>query len=56
MSFSVRNGRVELHAMRSPLDQSFRAVPALSPRRSWKEIERLAAEERAERAGRDGLE
>ena len=56
VSFSVRNGQVEVHAVRPPLDESFQAIPALSPRRSWKEIERLAAEEQAERVGGEGLE
>jgi AbrB family looped-hinge helix DNA binding protein len=56
VSFSVRNGKVELRAVRSPLEESFQAIPALAPRRSWKEIERLAAQEQAERVAREGLE
>jgi AbrB family looped-hinge helix DNA binding protein len=56
VSFSVRDGDVVLRAVRSPLDQSFRAIPALSPHRTWKEIKRLAAEDRAERLAREGLE
>jgi AbrB family looped-hinge helix DNA binding protein len=56
VAFSVQNGKVELRAVRAPIERSFQAIPALSPRRSWKEIERLAAEEQAERVAREGLE
>jgi AbrB family looped-hinge helix DNA binding protein len=49
-------GKVELRAVWSPIERSFQAIPALSPRRSWKEIKRLAAEEQAERVAAEGLE
>jgi AbrB family looped-hinge helix DNA binding protein len=56
VSFSIQNGKVELRAVRSPLEESFQAIPALSPRRTWREIETSAAEEQAERVAREGLE
>jgi AbrB family looped-hinge helix DNA binding protein len=56
VAFSVQNGKVELRAVRSPFEGSFQAILALSPPRSWKETERLAAEEQAERSARAGLE
>jgi AbrB family looped-hinge helix DNA binding protein len=39
----------------SPLEESYQAIPALEPPRSWKEIEASAADEHAEHAAREGL-
>src|SRR5947208_10583632 len=55
VSFQLKGRKVEIVPAPSPLERSYQAIPALKPPRSWKEIERLAAEESAEAAAREGL-
>ncbi|MFN0071255.1 MAG: AbrB/MazE/SpoVT family DNA-binding domain-containing protein [Chloroflexota bacterium] len=47
---------VKVRRLGSPVDATYQAVPALTPPRSWKEIERTAHEDAADAAVRDGLE
>jgi AbrB family looped-hinge helix DNA binding protein len=47
VAFRLEGNEVKLAAARSPLEESYQAVPALQPPRSWKEVETLVAEERA---------
>lgn len=55
VAFRVENGRVEITPAASPLEESYMAIPALTPPRSWKEIEQLVAEEQAEAIAKEGL-
>ena len=56
VAFRLENGKVEIRLAPSPLQDSYQAIPALTPRRSWKEIEALAGEEVALAASQEGLE
>ena len=56
VAFRLEGDQVKIAPARSPLDESYQAIPALKPGRSWKEIERLAAEEHAQEAAREGLQ
>ena len=51
----LEHGKIEITRAPSPQD-SYQAVPALKPPRSWKEIEALVGEEIARDAAREGLE
>ena len=55
VAFKVTDGKVELAPTASPLTESYMAIPALAPARSWKEIEQLVAEEHAAEVAREGL-
>jgi bifunctional DNA-binding transcriptional regulator/antitoxin component of YhaV-PrlF toxin-antitoxin module len=55
IAFRLEGGRVEIAPYPSP-QASYHAVPAVEPRRSWKEIEALVREEIADNAAREGLE
>lgn len=55
VAFRLEQGKVELTPARSPLEESYQAIPALKPPRSWQEIEALVGEELAQRAAREGL-
>ena len=54
VAFRVEGKRVELTPARTPLDESYMAVPALRRRRSWKEIEAAIAGEQASRVASEG--
>ncbi|MBI3976636.1 MAG: AbrB/MazE/SpoVT family DNA-binding domain-containing protein [Chloroflexi bacterium] len=56
VAFRLEQGKVEMTLASSPLQESYQAIPALKPRRTWEEIEALVAEEIADRAAREGLE
>jgi AbrB family looped-hinge helix DNA binding protein len=47
VAFRLVKGKVEITPAPSPLDESYQAIPALKPARTWNEIEALAAEESA---------
>ena len=51
----LEKGKVEITPASSPLDESYQAIPALKPARSWKEIEALVAEESARTTSEEGL-
>ncbi|MBI2323121.1 MAG: AbrB/MazE/SpoVT family DNA-binding domain-containing protein [Chloroflexi bacterium] len=55
VAFRLERGKVEITTVPSPLQESYQAIPALEPPRSWQEIEALVAEERAQDAAREGL-
>jgi AbrB family looped-hinge helix DNA binding protein len=55
VAFHLEGSRVTIAPARSPLDESYQAIPALKPARSWKEIERVVSEERAREAAGEGL-
>jgi AbrB family looped-hinge helix DNA binding protein len=55
VAFRVEQGKVEI-AHAPSLQESYQAIPALRPRRSWKEIEALVSEETADQTAREGLE
>ena len=54
--FRLDRGKVEITPVQSPLQDSFQAIPALVPPRSWKEIEAAVVDEIASDAAREGLE
>ncbi len=56
VAFRLEKGKVEIWPAPSPLQDSYQAIPALKPSRSWQEIEALVAEEIAHNAAREGLE
>jgi AbrB family looped-hinge helix DNA binding protein len=56
VAFRLEKGKVELTPAPSPLQDSYQAIPALKPPRSWKEIEAVVAEEVAHGAATEGLE
>ena len=56
VEFTLEEGTLRLTPTRSRVDESFQAVPPLSRRLSWKEVEQLAHEEHAQEAAREGLE
>jgi AbrB family looped-hinge helix DNA binding protein len=56
VAFHLEKGKVELTPAPSPLQDSYQALPALKPARSWKEIEAVVAEEIARDAAREGYE
>lgn len=53
--FHLEQGKLEITPAPSALTDSYQAIPALQPPRSWKEIEALVGEEIAEDAAREGL-
>lgn len=55
VAFRVEEGRVEITPARSPLDELYQAVPALTPPRSWEEIKQMVRDEQAERVAKEGL-
>ncbi len=55
IEFTLEDGVLRLSPARSPVDESFQAVPSLSRELSWKEVEQLAHEEHAREAAREGL-
>jgi AbrB family looped-hinge helix DNA binding protein len=55
VAFRLEQGKVEITPAPSPLADSYQAIPALKPPRSWKEIEALVSEEIAQDAAREGL-
>lgn len=52
----LEDGKVEITPAASPLEESYQAIPALKPIRSWREIEALVAEEAARATAEEGLE
>jgi hypothetical protein len=56
VAIRLENGRVEIRPAPSPLQDSYQAIPALKPQRSWQEIEAMVADEIADNAAREGLE
>jgi len=52
--FEVEDGRVRLHPVRFVLDELYRSLPGLKTPRTWKELEEIAHEDRAERLAREG--
>jgi len=56
VAFRLEQGKVELTPAPSALADSYQAIPALQPLRSWKEIEALVSEEIAQDVAREGLE
>lgn len=56
VAFRFQNGKVEITPAPSPLHESYQAIPALKPPRTWKEIEAQISEEIAENAAREGLD
>lgn len=55
VAFKVERGKVEIAPAPSPLEESYQAIPPLTPPRSWKEVEAMVAEEIAQNAAREGL-
>lgn len=55
VAFRLENGKVELRPAPPAVQESYQAVPALKPPRSWKETEALVREETALNAAREGL-
>jgi AbrB family looped-hinge helix DNA binding protein len=56
VAFRLEGTEIRLAPSRSPLEESYQAIPALKPARSWKEIEAAAAEEQAFEAAKEGLQ
>lgn len=56
VAFRVDDGTVTLTPARSPLDESFGAVPPLTQRVSVEEMTEIAAEEHAWEAAHEGLQ
>jgi AbrB family looped-hinge helix DNA binding protein len=56
VAFRLDHGKVELTPAPAALEESYQAIPALTPPRSWKEIEALVGEETAQAIAREGLE
>lgn len=54
IAFRLENGAVLIAPAPSPLEDSYMAVPALRPPRSWKEVEQRVAEEQARRVAEEG--
>jgi AbrB family looped-hinge helix DNA binding protein len=50
LAIRVVNGVVTIVPVLAPLDASYQAVPALKEPHSWKELEKIAAEEMARSA------
>ena len=48
VAFRLEGDEVKIVPARSPLDDSYQAVSALKPARSWKDFEAVVAEERAQ--------
>ncbi|HZU07695.1 MAG TPA: AbrB/MazE/SpoVT family DNA-binding domain-containing protein [Chloroflexota bacterium] len=55
VEFTLEEGALRLRPIRSRVDESFQAVPPLSRKLTWKEIEQTAQEEHAQEAAREGL-
>ncbi len=55
VEFTLEEGALRLTPTRSRVDESFQAVPPLSHRLSWKEVEQTAHEEHAQEAAQEGL-
>src|SRR6266516_306043 len=56
VAFQLEGDQIKIAPARCLLDESYQAIPALQPARSWKEIEQLAAEEQAQEAAGEGLQ
>jgi len=55
VAFHFEHGKLELTPAPAALAESYQAIPALKPPRSWKEIETLVGEEIAQDTAREGL-
>lgn len=54
--FRIVDNVVQIEPERATLESIYGAVPPLTPRRSWKEIEAIAREELAANAAIEGIE
>lgn len=54
VAFAIDGGEVHVKGARSPVDETFQAVPALKKKLTWDELRRIAQDDAAEEAVGEG--